>query len=159
MLLFSQPQHAGAKERSSSQIKRTPSLFVCQTERFELTVGLSHRDQIHERQRYSKTRSYDLDGLAVDNREGGAQGLMALYELVEAVLQSGYVEPANNLKRAWNIVKGTARLPLMEEPHPLLSKRRGKDEAFLFYAAVAIQPVSPSAATNACNSHRGIFLL
>jgi hypothetical protein len=84
---------------------------------------------------------------------------MPLYKLVEAVLQSGYVEPTNNLKSAWNIVKGTTRLPLMEEPHPLLSKRRGKDEASLFYAAVTIQPVSPSAATNACNSHRGIFLL
>jgi hypothetical protein len=142
-----------------SQIKRTPGLFVCQTEGFELTLGLSYGDQIHDRQHYSKTRSYDLDGLAVDNREGGAQGLMAPYKLVEAVLQSSYVEPANKLKRARNIVKGITRLPLMEEPHPLLGKRRGKDEAFLFHTAIVIQTVSPLIAKGASNSHKDIFVL
>jgi hypothetical protein len=121
-------------------------LFVCQPAGFELTVGLSHRDQIHHGHCYGKTRRYDLNGLAVHNREGGAQGLMALYKLVEAALQSGYVEPASKIKSAWNIVKGTTRLPLMEEPHPLLGNRRGEDEAFL---AIVIQNVSPSTAKGA----------
>jgi hypothetical protein len=84
---------------------------------------------------------------------------MAPYKLVEAVLQSSYVEPANKLKRARNIVKGITRLPLMEEPHPLLGKRRGKDEAFLFHTAIVIQTVSPLIAKGASNSHKDIFVL
>jgi hypothetical protein len=66
----------------------------------------------------------DLPGLTVFADEGGAQGLVPLYQGVEALLEQLAAQRTAQAQRPGNIVGRGAGLELIEEPEALLGKGR-----------------------------------
>ena len=92
-----------------------------------LPLGLRGLTQIEHRHRYGECRYDDLHWAPINGDESSAQGLMALDDLVEALLERRAVEPAAHLHGSGDVVGRALRCQLMQKPEPLLSKRGWED--------------------------------
>jgi len=63
----------------------------------------------------------DLDAVAVDRGEGGAQGFVPGHQRGERAVERAGVERAAQAQHGRGDVLGAARFELVEEPKPLLT--------------------------------------
>ncbi len=122
-----QPQQAEAQQRAGGEVEglgerlgdQARGLLLARS--FPLEVGDGHLE--------GERGADELDGLAVAQRERGAQGLVPAHDLVEGVAQHVGVERAAHAQRCGDDVGGVAGAELVEEPDALL--RHGEGEGGL----------------------------
>lgn len=84
---------------------------------------------IEERERRGRLNL--LGGLAVEQQEGGAQGLVARDQGVQALLQCGYIQRAAQVDDQRHMIRRAGRVELGQQPEPLLQRRRQRGVARL----------------------------
>ncbi len=126
VLALAKPQHRGAQQRPPGEVERLRCLFARQAEHLLLALMLGQVRQVHGRERHRELRGNDLDGARGLGVEGGAQGLVALDERVEAALQGRDVQLALHPDHGRDVVRRASRLELVEEPQPLLGEGQGQ---------------------------------
>ncbi len=82
--------------------------------------------EVHQFQRQLPVRRDELEGLALLLGEGGAQGFVAVHQLIEAALQGRHVEQAVHAHEGGHVVGGTVGFELVDEPQPLLREGQGQ---------------------------------
>jgi hypothetical protein len=62
----------------------------------------------------------ELDGLRIDNGEGGAQGFMTTGDVVEGLFKCRDIEVAGEAHGEWDVVECRTQSHLFDEPESLL---------------------------------------
>jgi hypothetical protein len=115
-------EQGGAQERSALEVERPAGLLAHEALRLPSPPFGREAGEVRHGQRPAHERIDDLDRLAADVQETGAQGLVAAADLVHARRQGRDVEPAFEVDLRRHIEHRAARLPAVEEPDPLLGE-------------------------------------
>jgi hypothetical protein len=119
---FAEVEQGGAQERPAQQVERPPRLLAGQPVRLLLPEGRRQGAQVHHGQRPGMERLHDLHRLAMDDREAGAQRLMAPRRLGEGALQGRFVQRTAQVQGLEHVVDRAARAQLVHDPEALLGE-------------------------------------
>src|SRR6185436_19957704 len=102
-----------------------------QPPRLAAAQGRRQRGEVDQGQSYRRGGPDLLHGLAIDEPEDGAQGLVPACNLAQSGRQGGGVERAVELQGEGDVVVGPARPHLVEHPELLLRERERERAAAL----------------------------
>ena len=121
MALRCQTQQASTQQRTLSQGEWLADLDL--TEMLGLhTRLLGQALHVYQHQRNLLPLSDLLHRLTINEREGSAQDLMTLDDLLQTALQGSQLEETIDAESQGDGIGGTAALKLIQEPEPLLGK-------------------------------------
>ncbi len=127
-------QQCCAQQWSGSEIERLACVMRAQPLYFLHTFTFRDVTEIQERQRQRETLGNDLHRFVIDLSESGAQRFMALYDFVEAALQSRDIQIPCEIDGRSHVVSSVIRLQPLQEPQPLLRERKRNNKDFFLHA-------------------------
>src|SRR4029077_19312929 len=113
-------QERAAQQRAPLEVERPVRLVRGDAPRPPSRLRRAETGEIDQRQRERRRRRDDLDRPAVALGEGGAQRLMAPYDLGEDGGEQGRRQDAPGGERKRHVVDAAAREHPVEEPEPFL---------------------------------------
>ena len=126
VLAFAQPQKLQAHQRRAPQVEGARRLLLGHPPPLTLALAPRQRAEVDDRQRHLAPRLDALHGPAPAQVKAGAQRLVPAHYLLKAAPQRTLVEAAPQTDDAGDVVGRVVRRQLLDEPQPLLRKRRGQ---------------------------------
>jgi len=112
VILVVESKQGSAEQGAMREVEGALGFLGREAERFRL-AGLDGQGcQVHLGQRGGARGSDNLDGLALDDGEGGAQGFMAPQDFSKALAKRDDIEGAGEAEGERNVVVGALGLPL-----------------------------------------------
>ncbi len=122
MLPLCQPEQIDAQQWPLGQVKRLCSFCIDAFPGALLAFGLRQMRAVFHRQLHRYAGSDHLAGAALDSRKRASQRLVAIHQLLKALLQDGNIERPGETQRVRQVICSALRRDLMHQPERFLGK-------------------------------------
>jgi hypothetical protein len=121
-----EPHERGAKQRRLLEVEGRAGQLAGQAQGFGLALALGHVLEVEHRQPQGLMRGDDLHEAPLFPPKARPQDLVPAHGLVDASVEQVYSKRAFEAQDDSLVVDGAVGVPLVLEPHPLLSEGCGK---------------------------------